>query len=156
MNILELSLKWTLTWLFVFRLHLVSGLHYITILYGSWWNIIQQLHSLGMCKAYAFMHTTLNYKHGCLTSSWEYITSQCYCLISLPDDVIKWKHIPRYWPFVREIHWSPVNFPHKGQWRGALMFSLICTRIKGWVNNHEAGDLRRNRAHHDVIVMRQK
>ena len=42
------------------------------------------------------------------------------------DDVIKWKHCPRYWPFVWEIHRSPVNFPHKGQWRGALMFSLIC------------------------------
>ena len=30
------------------------------------------------------------------------------------DDVIKWKHFPRYWPFVRGIHRSPVNFPHKG------------------------------------------
>ena len=50
------------------------------------------------------------------------------------DDVIKWKHFPRYWPFVREIHRSPVNFPHKGQWHGALMFSLICARMNGWVN----------------------
>ena len=47
----------------------------------------------------------------------------------------------------------PVNYPHKGQWRGALMFSLICTRINGWVNNGEAGDLRRYRGHYDVIVM---
>ena len=51
------------------------------------------------------------------------------------------------------IHRSPVNSPHKGQWRGALMFTLFCARIKGWVNNCEAGDLRRNRAHYDVIVM---
>ena len=71
------------------------------------------------------------------------------------DDVIKWKHFPRYWPFVRGIHRSPVNSPHKGQWRGALMFTLICTRIYGWVNNREAGDLRRYRAHYDVIVMSQ-
>ena len=42
---------------------------------------------------------------------------------------------------------------HKGQWREALMFSLICTRKKGWVNNGEAGDLRRHRAHYDVTVM---
>ena len=56
------------------------------------------------------------------------------------DDVIKWKHFPRYWPFVRGIHRSPVNSPHKGQWRGALMFSLICARINGWVNNGEAGE----------------
>ena len=69
------------------------------------------------------------------------------------DDVIKWKHFPRYWPFVRGIHRSPVNSSHKGQWRGALMFSLICVWMNGWVNNREAGDLRRYRAHYDVIVM---
>ena len=69
------------------------------------------------------------------------------------DEVIKWKHFPRNWPFVREIHRSPVNFPHKGQWRGALMFSLIYVWINGWVNNREAGDLRRQHDHYDVIVM---
>ena len=68
------------------------------------------------------------------------------------DDVIKWKHFPRYWPFVRGIHRSPVNSPHKGRWRGALMFSLICVWINGRVNNLEAGDLRRYRAHYDVII----
>ena len=46
-----------------------------------------------------------------------------------------------------------VNSPHKGQWRGALMFSLICARINDWVTNREAGDLRRHRGHYDVIVM---
>ena len=51
------------------------------------------------------------------------------------------------------IHRPPVNSPHKGQWRGALMFSLICVWINGWVNNREAGDLRRYRAHYDVTVM---
>ena len=69
------------------------------------------------------------------------------------DDFIRWKHFPRYWPFVRGIHRSPVNSLHKGQWRGALMFSLICIWINGWVNNRKAGDLRRNHAHYDVIVM---
>ena len=51
------------------------------------------------------------------------------------------------------IHWSPVSSPHKGQWHGALMFSLICAWTNGWVNNREAGDLRRHRAHYDIIVM---
>ena len=69
------------------------------------------------------------------------------------DDVIKWKHFPRYWPFVRGIHRSPVNSSHKGQWRGALLFSLICVWINGWVNNREAGDFRRHRAHYDVTLM---
>ena len=69
------------------------------------------------------------------------------------DDVIKWKHFPRCWPFVRGIHRSPVNSPHKGQWRRALMFSLICALVNGWVNNRAAGDLRRIHAHYDVTVM---
>ena len=47
----------------------------------------------------------------------------------------------------------PWNSPHKGQWRGALMFSLVSAWINGSVNNREAGDLRRNRAHYDAIVM---
>ena len=47
----------------------------------------------------------------------------------------------------------PVNSPHKGQWRGALMFSLICARINDWVNNREAGELRRHRGHCDVNAM---
>ena len=66
------------------------------------------------------------------------------------DDVIKWKYFPRYWPFVRD---SPVNSLHKGQWRGALVFSLICAWINGWVNNRETGDLGRHQTHCDVTVM---
>ena len=58
-----------------------------------------------------------------------------------------------YWPFVRGIHRSPVNSSQKGQWRGALMFSLNCVWINGWVNDRGAGDFRRYRTHYDVIVM---
>ena len=63
------------------------------------------------------------------------------------DDVIKWKRFPRYWPFVRRIHRSPVNSPHKDQWRGALVFYLIFDWINSRVNHRETGDLRRHRAH---------
>ena len=52
-------------------------------------------------------------------------------------NVSKLKYFPRYWPFVRGIHRWPVNSPHKGQWRGALMFSLICVWTIGWVNNRD-------------------
>ena len=69
------------------------------------------------------------------------------------DYVTKWKQFPRYWPFVRGIHRSSVNSPHKDQWRRAMMFPLICVWINGWVNNREAGDLKRHRAHYDVTVM---
>ena len=65
----------------------------------------------------------------------------------LHDDVNKWKHFPPYWPFVRGIHRSKVSDAE------LLMFSLIRVWINGWVNNREADDLRRYRAHYDVIVM---
>ena len=72
------------------------------------------------------------------------------------DDVIKWKHFPCYLPFVRGNHRSPVNSPHKGQWCGALMFSLICTWINSWANTRDAGDLRCHHAHYDIIVMKEQ
>ena len=72
---------------------------------------------------------------------------------NLHDNVIKWKHFPRYWPFVRGIYRPPVNSPHKGRWRGALMFSLIHAWTNSWANNGDTGDLRRHRAHYDVSVM---
>ena len=44
------------------------------------------------------------------------------------DDVIEWKHFPRYWPFVWGIYRSPVNSPHKGQWRGAELWCFDLRR----------------------------
>ena len=75
---------------------------------------------------YAHGVTSLNFVVGAL--------SDTAGLMWFHDDVIKWKHFPRYWSFVRGIHRFPVNSPHKGQWCGALIFFLICTRINGWVN----------------------
>ena len=69
------------------------------------------------------------------------------------DDVIKWKPFPRYGPYVRGIHRSPVNSPHKVQWRGALMFPWSVPLIIDWVNSRKAGDLRHHLAYYDVIVM---
>ena len=60
---------------------------------------------------------------------------------------------PRHWSFVRGLHRPPVNSLHRGQWRGALVFSLICAWTKVWVNNGDAGDFRRHRAHYDVTGM---
>ena len=76
-----------------------------------------------------------------------------HVIYALHYDVIQWKNFPRYWPFVRGIHRSPMNSPHKGQWRGALMFSLICAWTNSWVNIRDAGDLRRHRSHCDVTVI---
>ena len=48
---------------------------------------------------------------------------------------------------------GPWWIPCKGQRRGAMVFSWVCVWINGWVNNREAGDRRRYRAHYDVTVM---
>ena len=58
----------------------------------------------------------------------------------------------RYWPFVRGIHRSLLDSPHKGQRRGALMFSLTCAWTNHWVNIRDAGDLKRYRAHYDITL----
>ena len=79
------------------------------------------------------------------------VSQLCICISH--DDIIKWKHFPCNCSFVRGIHRSLVNSLHKGQWCGALMFSLICSWINGWVNNGEAGDLRCHHVHYDVTVM---
>ena len=79
------------------------------------------------------------------------------CIILWFDKVISWwRHqietFP-YRPFVRGIHRSPVNSPHKGQWHRALIFSLNYTWTYGWVNNRDAGDLRRHCVHYDATLM---
>ena len=104
-------------------------------------------------KIYGEMYIHINNTQNC--HQWKsMIWSHQVTILQMPnDEVIEWKHFPLYWPFMRGIHRGPVNSPHKGQWRGALLFSLICVWINGWVNNREAGDLRRYRAHYDVSVM---
>ena len=73
------------------------------------------------------------------------------------DGNARWRHqmetFSALLAFVRGIHRSLVNSPHKGQWCGALMFSLFCAWTNGCANNRDAGDLRRNCPHYDVTVM---
>ena len=61
----------------------------------------------------------------------RYMTTLCHTFGITHDDVIQWKHFRRYWTFVRWIPRSPVNSPFKGRWRGALVFSLICSWTNG-------------------------
>ena len=81
---------------------------------------------------YNFIHNTEN-----TTSWWRHQMETCSALLAL----------------CAGIHWSLVNSPHKGQWRGALMFSLICAWINGCVNNREVDYLGRHRVHYGGIVM---
>ena len=86
-------------------------------------------------------------------------TTNSFCInsrnwvINVYDDIIKWKYFLCYSPFVRGIHRSPVDSPHKGQWRGTFMFSLICVWTNDWTSNRDAGDLRHHSTQCDVTVM---
>ena len=112
--------------------------------------------------------TLVQVKAWCRQATSNYL-SQCWPIskspfASLTHNELKVRHpdILRTWSF---ISWWNIfcvtgplcgeftGSPNKGQWRGALLFSLICVWINGWVNNYEAGDLRRHRGHYDVIVM---
>ena len=108
-------------------------------LHETFANIFLNMHN------FVLMETWYEYHAQCITNiiylrlGHEYAITCIYFLRNIfahscrnHDDVIKWKHFPRYWPFVRGIHRSPVNSPHKGQWRGALIFSLICVWINVW------------------------
>ena len=130
--------------------HQIHRKHYITpnnlsLDLADWWNRNnhkRDTSSRGVTTFFAksiWCHMALDHHAGKWNEAYHY-------------DVIKWKHFPRNWPFVREIHRSPVNSPHKGQWRWALMFSLISVWINDWVNNREAGDLRRHLDHYDISV----
>ena len=123
----------------------------IQLLVNIWKSLLQTLKNTLFSTHFMILHNFcllfLNWQPVVNISHDSQYVAKCH------DEVIKWKHFPRYWPFVRRIHRSPVNSPHKGQWRGALMFPLICAWTNTRANNGEAGDLRRHRAHYDVTVM---
>ena len=68
------------------------------------------------------------------------IAINCYRMMTSSN-----RRFPRYWPFVR---WIPQRLVTQ-----SVDVSLISVWINGWVNNGEAGDLRRHRTHCDVTVM---
>ena len=104
-----------------------------------WWRQFQYCIGCLMWFLPGELHSLSWYARTCLSSN-------SICIWH--DDVIKW-NIFRVTGHLCE----PVNSAHKGQCRGAFLFSLICAWINRWVNNREAGDLRRYCAHYDVIVM---
>ena len=109
----------------------------------SYWPFVQGIHrlpvdsrhkgSVGQCfdifVSFACLSRirTMYIIRGIYSMLWLYATN----LYIHHDDVIKWKRFPRYWPFARGIHRSPVKSPHKGQWRRPLTFSLIWVWMNG-------------------------
>ena len=119
-----------------------------------------------LCNAGKTLDTAHSWEKGKLHKSlgwWRLNTSVSCVKVSseirlsrkqrLHDAVIKWRYFPLYWPFIRRIHRSPVDSPHKGQWHTASMFSLMCSWTNSWANSPGAGDFRHHGAHCDVIVV---
>ena len=85
-----------------------------------------------------------------------YLTLRHRCLCNYPTGniyLLWWRHQMETFSVLLAISAGNSPVPHKGQWRGALMFPLNCVWIIGRENNRQAGDLRRYGAHYDVIVM---
>ena len=77
-----------------------------------------------------------------LFSWWRHQMETCSTSLAFVRGIDLW---------LQGFHRSPVKSPHTDQWLGALIPSLICAWTNGWVNNQDAGDLRRHRAHYDVM-----
>ena len=112
-------------------------LSYIDILVYTWWIVILYIFMLNkFCLSpeswVLSPESWVQYWPTSISPYWkinsEYKVPQYFRVpqTTYHHDVIKWKHFLRYWPFVRGIHRSTMNSPHKGQWFGALIFSLIC------------------------------
>ena len=139
--------------------------HYL----NQWWLIYWRIYaSLGLNELarYYTLLTLAPYIHD-MGTKWPFITLNImrFEAKSIPKNKMahiafysRWRHQMETFsafncPFGRGIHRSPVNYPYKGQWRGAWMFSFICAWTNVSVNNQDAGDSRRHRIHYDVSVM---
>ena len=126
--------------------------HYMQIALSVPFTFLHYYNSCLICRELDLTVWILTYRDRSIK---RFSSQLCTYEHAIYDDVIKWKHFPSYWSFVWGIHRWSVNYPHKGQWRGALMFSLIYAWTNGWANNRYAGGLRHHHVHYDVIVMKK-
>ena len=107
-------------------------------------------------KSHWLSRTIVQFSVLCFASTWWVWGRQWSrheIVYNFHDKVIKWKHFSCNRPFLWGIHLWHANSLHKGQWRGTLVFSMICSWKYGWTNNWNAGDLRSQRPHDYVTVM---
>ena len=95
--------------------------------------------------------------HQAIKKNWvaTYCTAHKSCILRLVIVTSSNGNISRVTSLLWEETTVTGGFPHKGQWRGTLIVSLIHAWTNGKANNRAAGDLRRHRAHYDVTVMCQ-
>ena len=111
------------------------------------WNYLTKLNSNNMRNGWEFSRNRRAFRY-CVLPYTSHTTG--IGIHSNHNDVIKWNLDPRHLPFVRGIHRSPVDSPHKAIDTDLWCF-LWCTN--GWVNNQDAGDLRCHEPNYNVTVM---
>ena len=88
-------------------------------------QLVQTMHRMPYMSTISCRIPSLEMTHVCILIPDTLILTQCLvtsldvqttdiCSFERHDDVVKWKHFPRYWPSVRGNHRLPVNSPHKG------------------------------------------
>ena len=90
--------------------------------------------------------------HECYMSNRRARWAKLVRWLIIHDDVMKWKHFPRYWPLCGEFTCHRL-IPLTKASDAKLWYSLICAWTNGWVNKRYADYLRRHRAHYDVTIM---
>ena len=81
------------------------------------------------CQVLVLTLSVLKLEYSEITMSFDYHDC-CITVLRYHEDIIRWKHFPCYWPFVRGIHWSLVDSTYKGQGGGAWMFSARELRVE--------------------------
>ena len=125
--------------------------------YSDWFWLVT---SLCTCIWVWFRVAFRLHKNKTYTSKWrlqadiKYPIEASYCCTSETsrllncryshDDIIKCTHLPRQWPFVRGIHRSPVDSPHKGHVTGTFDVPFLLIRTDGWTNTRLTGNSRRH------------
>ena len=115
-------------------------------------------HTIGQCHAKMFFRSNSNILQLSEDHIWLYQTTTTQQVLVIMF-ITWWRHQKEEFPALLALcegnHRSSVDSPYKGQWCGALMFSVICAWTDDWVTNRDAGNLSRHRAHYCVIVMKK-
>ena len=94
------------------------------------------------------------YINGLYQTTTKHNKAWTVCIMWGMHDDVKWKHFPRYWPFVMGNNQSPVDSLIKASDVpcGDFIFSVICAWTNSWAKNQDACDLRHHYNHYDVAV----
>ena len=119
--------KMTNTKLYIIR----AWLQIIAVLYKS----VYPIHSSELLQCYCSNRATAPM----LVTRWRHRMEIFYALLALCEGIYRW----------------PGDSIHKGRWRGALIFSLVCAQTNGLTNSWITGDMRHHDFHMTSLWWRQ-